>query len=175
MLGRLILLLTLVPLVELWLLAEVAARIEWGPTIAIVLVTGVLGAALARREGIRALAAFQREVQSGELPAQSLLDGVGILIAGALLVTPGLITDVVGFALLIAPLRRRIGARISKSLRKHVVIVDAHGEAATTVTDAWPPTGRGRHVESRVIDEDEEPARQSGERQFDRERKERGA
>lgn len=175
MLGRLILLLTLVPLVELWLLSEVAARIEWGPTVAIVVVTGVLGAALARREGMRALAAFQREMQSGELPAQSLLDGVGILIAGALLVTPGLLTDVVGFALLIAPLRRWAGSRISKSLRKHVVIVDAHGEPANTVMDAWPPTGGGRRVQSRVVEPDEDPAKESDDLPSEPQRKEHSA
>lgn len=175
MLGRLILLLTVVPLVELWLLTEVAARIEWGPTIAIVLVTGVLGAALARREGMRVLANFQRELQSGDLPAQSLVDGVGILVAGALLVTPGLITDVVGFALLIAPLRRWAGARISKSLRKHVVIVDANGEAATTVTGTWPPTAGGRRVQSRVVEPGDEPAKQSDELPSDTEKKEHGA
>ena len=106
MLWKLILLLTLVPAAELYLL--VALTRWWDSlllTLVIILVTGVVGAALARHEGLRVMRRMREEMASGRLPADSILDGVLILMAGALLVTPGVMTDVGGL-LLLAPLTR---------------------------------------------------------------------
>jgi UPF0716 protein FxsA len=106
---RLLLLFTLVPAIELALLIEVGRRIGTLPTLALILLTGVVGATLARYQGVAVLRRMQEELGDGRLPAGSLLDGVIILIAAALLVTPGILTDAVGFALLIP--MTRVGIR----------------------------------------------------------------
>ena len=104
--GRLLLLFILVPAAELALLIEIGKRIGTLSTLALILVTGVLGAALARRQGLGVLRAAQAEAAAGRLPAASLVDGVIILLAGAVLITPGVLTDLFGFLCLI-PISRR--------------------------------------------------------------------
>jgi len=119
----LLLLLTLVPILELALLFRIARAIDWLPTIAIVLVTGAVGAALARREGLKTFARIQNDLSAGRMPADSMLEGVLILVAGVLLITPGVITDVIGLLLLIPPCRRWIGRQLANSFRKHIVVM----------------------------------------------------
>ncbi len=96
------------PIIELALLFELHGAVGFLPTVMLVLLTGVAGAALVRRQGIATLFEIQKEMASGGLPAPQMMDGVMILMAGAFLVTPGLITDTVGFALLIPFVRERI-------------------------------------------------------------------
>ncbi|MDT8341942.1 MAG: FxsA family protein [Longimicrobiales bacterium] len=114
MFARLALLFVAVPLLELALLVQVGRAVGLGPTLLLVLATGIGGAALARREGLRTLAAVQRELAAGRMPAASLLDGAAILFGGALLLTPGILTDLVGFALLLPPTRRWFAARLTR-------------------------------------------------------------
>ncbi len=97
MLGYLILLFVLVPLIELVLLLKVGELIGVGYTIAVVIVTGVAGASLARLQGLLTLRKIQDEVSRGLMPADKLIDGAVILCSGILLLTPGLITDLIGF------------------------------------------------------------------------------
>ncbi len=103
MFSRLLLLFTLVPLLEIYLLIEVGRVIGPALTIALVLGTGVLGAALARREGWRTMQALQQRLNRREVPTAELIDGGLILAAGLLLITPGLLTDLTGFILLLPP------------------------------------------------------------------------
>lgn len=117
MLLRLFLLFTLVPLVELFLLLRIGALIGAGPTVLLVIATGVAGAWLARREGLRSWRAVQAELEAGRLPARELLHSLLILIAGVVLVTPGVLTDLVGLLLLLRPLRRRLIAKVERGLR----------------------------------------------------------
>ncbi|MBC8183631.1 FxsA family protein [candidate division KSB1 bacterium] len=105
MLFRLILLFTLIPLIELSLLIELGKQIGLGSTIAIVILTGVLGAYLAKHEGFIVINRIQQELSQGHIPAASLIDGVIILAGGLLLLTPGLLTDATGFMALF-PLTR---------------------------------------------------------------------
>lgn len=98
----------IVPLIEVWLLVTVGAFIGAGWTIFLVVLTAVIGAALVRAQGVSTLARSQELLRQGELPAVELLGGVALLIAGALLLTPGFFTDTLGFLLLVPPLRRRI-------------------------------------------------------------------
>ncbi len=105
MLSRLILLLALVPLAELWLLMELAQHTSWLTTIAVVLSTGVVGIGLVRWQGINTWKAIQRQLASGQSPSKAIVSGVLILVSGALLLAPGLLTDTVGFLLLIPPVR----------------------------------------------------------------------
>ena len=108
MLTKLLLLFVLVPIVELILLVEIGQLIGTLPTIALIIFTGVLGAFLVRRQGVQVLGRIRAELQGGRLPADSIFDGAIILVAGAFLVTPGILTDTVGFLCLIPVTRRLI-------------------------------------------------------------------
>jgi UPF0716 protein FxsA len=110
----LFLLFVLVPPVEIGLFIAIGGRIGLWPTMAIVLVTAVVGANLVSRQGRGEMARLKSEFGSGQFPAKSLAHGAMILVAGALLITPGFLTDAVGFALLspqIRELLRKWGVR----------------------------------------------------------------
>ena len=127
MFFRLLLLFTLVPLVELYLLIRIGGLIGAGPTILLVLGTGAVGAWLARREGLRSWIAVQQELAAGRLPAEELLHALLVVIAGVLLVTPGVFTDAFGLLMLVRPVRAALirrwsglygGARRSRVARR---------------------------------------------------------
>jgi len=86
------------------------------PTVLLVFLTGVIGATLVRRQGVNMLFKIRQEMSRGNLPAPQMMDGVMILVAGAFLVTPGLLTDTIGFALLIPFVRERIRFWLRKKL-----------------------------------------------------------
>lgn len=96
----LFLLFILVPPIEIGLFIAVGGRIGLWPTLAIVLVTAIVGARLVSMQGRGVLLSLQTEFAGGQFPARTLAHGAMILVAGALLVTPGFLTDVVGFSLL---------------------------------------------------------------------------
>jgi UPF0716 protein FxsA len=122
MLIRLAMLFILLPLVELALLLFITDKFEsWFATLALVILTGVVGAWLARREGLNCYRRVQQQVAQGQLPADSLLDGLMILIAGAFLVTPGIITDSVGFALLVPRIRRTVRRQIVERIKARLI------------------------------------------------------
>lgn len=112
---RLFLLFTLIPLLELYLLIRIGEVVGVWPTVALVVLTGALGAALTRIQGLRVLRRVQDQWGQGRVPTEELLDGLLILIAGAVLLTPGLITDGLGFFLLSPPGRRVIRQTISRA------------------------------------------------------------
>ena len=120
LLGRLALLFVIVPIVELILLIQIGQVVGLLPTLALVLLTGVGGAMLARAEGLRVLFQFQRELASGRLPGQSLLDGISVLIGGAFLLTPGVLTDVAGLSLLFPVTRRWIQRKVKARLERRI-------------------------------------------------------
>ena len=125
---RLLALFTIVPLVELGLLIQLGRWMGVVPTVLLVFGTGVLGAALARSQGLRTLRRFQEETRRGNLPTDALFDGVLILIAGAVLLTPGILTDLLGFTLLVpasrAVVRRVVGERLRRRFEPNVLVVD---------------------------------------------------
>ena len=110
MLIRLLAAFIIIPLVELYLLLQVAEATSLGTTLAIVIVTGIIGSILARREGVMAWYRFRSALSQGRVPTQEIQDGLMIVFAAALLLTPGLLTDAVGFALLV-PLGRTLARR----------------------------------------------------------------
>lgn len=118
MFARLAFLFVVVPLLELALLVQLGQWVGLWPTLALVLATGVAGASLARAQGLRTLAAFQSELAAGRLPSGPLMDGLAVLVGGAFLLTPGLLTDVAGFSLMIPVTRRWIQRRVSARLRR---------------------------------------------------------
>lgn len=95
-------------MVELFLLIRLGDLIGFWPTVAVVVVTGMVGAALAKHEGLTVLREIQGELGEGRMPAGQLLDGLLILAAGLVLLTPGLITDTLGFVLLIPYTRGKV-------------------------------------------------------------------
>ncbi len=121
LLGRLALFFVVVPVLELMLLIKLGQVMGLMPTLLLVIFTGVTGAWLARAEGLRVLFQFQKELASGQLPGQAALDGISVLIGGAFLVTPGVLTDVFGLSLLFPPSRRWIQrlarARIARGIK----------------------------------------------------------
>jgi len=116
MLMKLILLFTIIPFIELSLLIELGTHIGTLNTIMVVIITGILGAFMARIAGLSVLFKIQENLRAGIFPADELFDGVLILIGGALLITPGLLTDALGFFLLL-PLGR---AGVKKWLKEVV-------------------------------------------------------
>lgn len=149
MLLRLLLFFTVVPLVELTLLILLAQRISLPLTILLVLLTGVVGAALARHEGLRCLKRVQQELAAGELPADPLIDGLMILLAGALLVTPGVLTDVAGLALLVPVFRRLVRRWLKRRFRARIAVWS--GERGWR-HPTEPPPGHDKIIDVRVID-----------------------
>jgi len=113
--AKLLLLFTVVPIVELVLLLEVGRRIGTAATLLLILVTGVVGAVLARRQGVAALGHIRAELAGGQIPGPTIVDGVLILVAGALLITPGILTDIAGFLCLVPATRRSIRALLSQA------------------------------------------------------------
>lgn len=108
----------LMPILELTILFRLHEVAGLGNTLGIVIITGFAGAFLARAQGIMVLAQIRRDLAEGRMPAPRLMDGVMILIAGVLLITPGLITDAVGFLLLIQPVRSAIRAWLRRKLEE---------------------------------------------------------
>jgi len=106
----------LMPIIELAVLLKLHDAAGLVNTLAIVIITGFVGAFLARAQGIMVLAQIKRDLAEGRMPAPRLMDGVMILIAGVLLITPGLITDVAGFLLLIPAVRTIIRAWLKRKL-----------------------------------------------------------
>jgi UPF0716 protein FxsA len=103
---KLFLLFTVLPLVELYLLIKIGTVIGGLNTLALVLVTGIAGAYLARLEGYRTMIRAQENLQAGLVPAEELVDGLLIFVAGIMLITPGVITDCAGLLILFPPTRR---------------------------------------------------------------------
>jgi UPF0716 protein FxsA len=120
LLGRVALLFVVVPILELALLIQIGHVVGLWPTLALVLGTGILGATLARLEGIRVFFQFQQELAAGRVPGQAMLDGISVLLGAAFLLTPGILTDLTGLALLFPPSRRWIQRRVRKRLEKRI-------------------------------------------------------
>ncbi len=149
---RLLLLFTVVPLTELVLLLMLADYAGWRFTVALVLLTGVGGAALARWQGLRCLRRVQRQAGAGQIPADSLMDGVMILVAGVLLVTPGVLTDVVGFALLVPPMRTLLKRGVRRYFEARLQAL-RHSADAPSEFDGAP---HDRVIDIRVTDSGDE-------------------
>lgn len=126
-----------VPLIELALLIKVGEIIGVFATVALVIATAVIGVSLLKRQGLAALNKAQQTVDAGEFPVESVVDGVCLLVAGAFLLTPGLLTDTAGFLLLVPGFRRGIAHWLfGKLLASDNIHVKTFGDA--------PPGGHRR-------------------------------
>ena len=107
----LLLLFFIIPIVEMYLLIEVAQQIEVLPTVFLVMLTAVIGVAMLRQQGFSTLTRGISRLNQGELPAMEMFEGILLAVAGAFLITPGFLTDAIGFMLTLGP-TRRIFARL---------------------------------------------------------------
>lgn len=120
MLGKLFLLFTAVTLIEIGLLIKLGNLMGVWWTLVLIFGTGFLGAWLARNEGVRVLNRIRKELEAGRVPADAALDGGFVLLAGALLITPGVITDLAGFASLVARLRAPVKRWLRARFRRWI-------------------------------------------------------
>ena len=136
-----------VPLAEIAVLIQVGGWIGLWPTLALIVLTAVIGTAMLRQQGLSVLLRAQRQLEEGTLPVAEVFEGFCLVIAGALLLTPGFITDAVGFACLTPPLRRGV---IRALVRRGVVRA-----AAARAGDPGGGQAGGRVIDGqgRVIDE----------------------
>jgi len=165
LLSWLFLLFVGVPLLELFVLVQVGQWMGVWPTIGLVVLTGVIGAALARLEGLRTLWKVKGELAHGRLPGSALLDGFAILLGGALLLTPGILTDLVGFTFLLPPTRKLFLGRIRRSLETrlksgairitHLGGLPGTGNLHRDGSGQWGPESSDRSGE--IVMEAEEP------------------
>lgn len=150
--GRILLVLfTVVPLVELYLLIWLGGLMGFWPTVGLVLLTGVIGATLAKLEGLRVLGQWQSALAEGRVPEAGVLDGLLVLVGGIFLVTPGVLTDLVGFSLLLPPTRKLVAGflrkRVEAGIQKGSVHVHMSGFGAAPPFGGFDPRpSRGSSV-----------------------------
>jgi UPF0716 protein FxsA len=138
------LLMIVVPLVETFVLIEVGSLIGPLPTVLLLLLDGVLGAWLARREGIAVLRQLSEDLKQGLPPARHLMEGALVLVGAVLLITPGFTTDLVGMLLLIPFTRRRIAPLVLRYLAARFQIRGFEEQASSPrPPDASPRDGSG--------------------------------
>ena len=126
------------PLIELYFLIQVGSVIGAFPTIALSILTAVIGGALVRKQGIAVLLRVREMLDRGEMPALELLDGAVLLVCGFALLLPGFVTDAVGFLLLIPPLRHAL-------IKRYVHVVPVHGLRQAGGVDDDPRVIEGRY------------------------------
>lgn len=117
----------IIPFVEIYLLLQIGGLVGVFPTIALVVLTAIIGANLLRQQGLATWQRFQENLAKGQIPAYEMVEGPILLVGGALLLTPGFFTDIVGFTCLIPPVRRKIAQYI---IEKRLVQTVAPGQTA---------------------------------------------
>jgi UPF0716 protein FxsA len=125
MFPRLLALFIIVPLIELALFIQIGQRIGLAATIATIILTAMIGASLTRFQGLKTLQRYQEAIAAGRLPHEEVMDGIMILVAAAVLLTPGFFTDALGFLLLVPPVRAMIRLRVGKVVAGRIQVVEA--------------------------------------------------
>jgi UPF0716 protein FxsA len=163
MVFYLFLLFTLLPIAELAILIRIGQATVWWAPILLVICTGIAGAALARWQGLRVYERIREDARAGRMPADALVDGFLILLAGILLVTPGVLTDLVGIAFLIPPVRTLVKRGAKAWIRRNVEIRVAELHAGFQQDSASASPARvDEIIDARVINtrvEDANPSR----------------
>ena len=120
MIFKLFLLFTLVPIIELMILIDLGSSIGLAPTLGVVILTGALGAWAARTQGFYVVSRIQAEMAGGKLPGAEMVEGAMVLVGGVLLLTPGLLTDAAGFALMVPAVRAVVRGWLMKKFEKMI-------------------------------------------------------
>ena len=151
--AKFFLLVTLVGFSELWLLVKVAAELTFPGTLAVCVLTGVVGGALVRHQGLRTLAEVQRAMMQGELPARQIVSGVVLLMVGATLILPGFVSDTVGFLLLVPPIRSWTAKRLVSYFKGRLKVTNFGSPGGM----GWGGFGSEQDPHGDVIDVEPEP------------------
>ena len=153
MFARLLILFIIVPIIELSLFMLLGKHLGLVPTLVIIVITAVIGASLTKSQGGKALANFQNALAMGKMPHKEMVDGLLVLIAGAVLLTPGFLTDTVGFLLLLPPVRAVVRGIVSEKLAKRVH-VSVGGNPLDPDFEPLPEdeASRAKSVSGNVID-----------------------
>jgi UPF0716 protein FxsA len=147
--ATLLLLFLVVPLVEIYLLIQAGGVIGALPTVGLVVLTAVVGAWLLRLQGLATLRRAKASLADGVLPETALVEGVLLLLAGALLLTPGFVTDALGFLLLVPPLRVAVSEYVLVRVRVRARHGDVHHAARSRES--------GRVIEGEAHHEEDAP------------------
>lgn len=148
-LRRLLVALLILAAVELAILVCIARLTSIATVLLLVLASGVAGSLLARYEGLRVWRRVHQQIQRGDPPADSLLEGLLVLVAGALLVLPGVLSDVAGILLLFPPIRRIVAHQLQLWIGRRLFMV---GPQASWQPPGDPDSDRDRIIDVRVID-----------------------
>ncbi|MEM9200593.1 MAG: FxsA family protein [Actinomycetota bacterium] len=119
----------IVPIIEIWVLIQVGAVIGGWPTISLMILVSAVGAFLVRREGFGLIMRIQQRLASGELPTKELVDGLLVAMAGALMLTPGFVTDAIGLLCLVPPSRALIRTALIARYRDRISVAGPGGMA----------------------------------------------
>jgi UPF0716 protein FxsA len=153
---RLALLFILWPIVEFYLLIQIGRATSAWTALAIVILTGVVGAALAKREGLKTYHRIRQELAAGQIPGDHLVDALIILVAGVLLITPGLISDTVGIALLVPHFRRLVREYLKRRFKARFTVMQFGRPGRPRPTDDIIDV-EVREIDRKPLGRDEEP------------------
>ena len=150
------------PIVEIWTILQVGSVIGAWWTVVLLVLDSLVGAWLVRREGARSFRAFQDAVSRGGVPGREIADGALILVGGALMLTPGFVTDVLGALCVLPPTRAMMRGALAGAIARRVVVGPFGGTAAGFPTSPRvPPDARrpgpgpsGSVVQGEVVDDD---------------------
>jgi UPF0716 protein FxsA len=148
----LFLLFTIVPIVELAILVRIGQATEWYVPVLLVIATGITGAALARWQGWQVLQRIRADSAAGRMPADAMIDGFLILLAGILLVTPGVVSDLFGVALLIPPMRSVVKRAVAAWIKRNIEV-----RVSRATSGFWTAAGgsvkpqRDEIIDARVV------------------------
>jgi UPF0716 protein FxsA len=131
-----------IPLIEIAVLLQVGGWLGLWPTLGLIILTAIIGSMELRAQGLATIAKLRAQMDRGELPAQTLFDGVCLLFAGALLLTPGFVTDIVGMALFLPPVRRVLRVTVGRALMERAE-VHVYRQGGSAGAHGGGPRGRG--------------------------------
>lgn len=150
--GKFFLAVLVLGFVELYLLIQVAGQIGFFGTLGLCIFTGVVGGAIVRRQGLQTVEAIQSALQRGRVPTVEIVSGLVLLLVGTMLLTPGFVTDAVGFALLIPPVRQWAASLLARAFEGRIEM----GPPPPTGKPGHTGRPRERHGGREVIDIDPE-------------------
>lgn len=148
MFWRLVLLFTIVPIVELYLLLLLGSLLGFWPTLGIVIGTAFLGSFLSKREGLRVWRDYQRAMSEMRMPEEGIISGLLVLVGAVLLITPGVLTDLTGLLLMIPAVRRVVARFVEKRLRASFETGSSEAFFVETVMGPSGAVRRRVHVRS---------------------------
>lgn len=157
--ALILLALLVVPLVELYVLIQVGQALGALPTVALLLLMSLLGAFLLRREGTKTWRALRTTLQAGHMPAREVADGALVIFGGALLLTPGFFTDVLGLLLILPPTRAAVRGLLTAVVARRLGVAGMVGGMAADQMGrrrrppgGQPPSGSSRTLDGEVVD-----------------------